>query len=115
MENNVTDINKLTVVILIESGCLGPNGTQLIDEFCRCAQTFFDTLSSSNLEWQFSARIDKTKPEISYTVNNKNLTQLQAKKYLQILALQIDNFEDQLNERITFMIEEFQTKISVQA
>jgi len=110
MKNDIPGDNKLTVIILIEPGCLGPNGAQLVNAFCGCAQTFFTTLSSSYIEWKIAAQIDKTQPEISYIVNDKKLTQLQAKKYLQILTLQIDKFEDQLNDRIAFMIEQYQIK-----
>ena len=37
---------KLTLVIRLESGCLGPKGADLIDDFCSVAQKEFDSLDS---------------------------------------------------------------------
>lgn len=102
--------NKLLVTILVESGCLGPDGASKIENFCAFAENLFKTFGSTYIEWEFGPRIDKARPEISYKVNNRNLSHQQAAKYLDVFSLEINNFEEQLNDRITFIIEQYLNK-----
>ena len=107
MNDSVPIEKKLTVNLLIEPGCLGPRGKELIYDFCDFALNIFESIGSDYLKWTIGARFDKSLPEVRYSVNNKNLNMEQTSKYLQQFSLEIENFEEQLNERVAFIIDHY--------
>ena len=97
---------KLTVVVRVESGCLGPNGGDHVEEFCSVAQVALEPTDSDFINWEVFARMDKALPEIQYKTNNKILTQEQATKYLTLFNKNIDEFEESLNEKLAIPIDQ---------
>ncbi|MFV2058055.1 MAG: hypothetical protein ACC707_16440 [Thiohalomonadales bacterium] len=107
MNNTLPTEKKLTVNLLIEAGCLGPNGTNHVKDFCFFAEKMFASFSTEYISWDFAPREKKSLPEISYTVCEKKLALDQVSKYLQIFKLDRENFEEQLNDRLAFLIEQY--------
>jgi len=98
---------KLRVQFRLEPGCLGPDGTNLIDAFCQFAQQELDLFNSKFIVWKVTPRVNKTQPEIQYRLNGKGLDTNQASRYLKLFEQDISNFEDQLDDKLVMMIESF--------
>lgn len=99
--------NKLTVVLRVEPGCLGPNGKEYVEDFCRFAQEKVQALDAEFMHWEVVPRHDKTLAEVQYKVANKNLNHAQAAKYLDVFARDIDEFESELQDRLATFIDQF--------
>lgn len=99
--------NKLTVVLRVEPGCLGPNGKDYVEDFCRFAQEKIQSLDSEFIHWDIVPRHDKTLPEVQYRVSNKTLSHEQAEKYLEVFDRDIDEFEGELQDRLATFIDQF--------
>jgi len=98
---------KLTVLCRIESGCLGPDGLEHIEEFCRFAQKEFNLVDSDFVQYVVIPRHDKSLPEIQYKIHNKNLTPDKLAKYLGIFNTNTDEFEGQLHEKLIYLIDQY--------
>lgn len=98
---------KLTVINRVEPGCLGPNGDNLVKDFCVFAQKEFADQELEYIDWQVIPRVDKTLSELQYRVNNKDLTRDQAEKYLSLFDERIEEFESLLGDMLTHLIEDF--------
>jgi len=109
MKNNssLPQDKKLTVVCRIESGCLGPDGKDHIEAFCKFSQKEFESFNSDFVHWKIVPRHDKTLKEIQYSVNNKNLTADKTAKYLEIFEKNLDEFEEHLHDKIANLIDEY--------
>ena len=99
--------NKLTVVLRIEPGCLGPNGKEYVEDFSRFAQGKVEALDAEFVRWEVVPRYDKALAEMQYKVANKNLSREQAAKYLDVFARDIDEFEGELQDRLATFIDQF--------
>ncbi len=102
----LTPDKKLTVIFRIEPGCLGPTGTDLIDNFCAIAQKEFETINSDFMHWQITPRHDKDLPEMTYKINNKKLNHDKAEKYLEIFKQSLDDVEEHLHEKLSVLIDQ---------
>ncbi|TQV81538.1 hypothetical protein [Aliikangiella coralliicola] len=102
---------KLTVLHRVEPGCLGPEGMKYIEDFCYLAQQEMVSLDSDFIIWDIVPRYDKSKAEIQYKVNDKNLTYEKASKYLEVFEKNIDDFEEHFNERLMQLIEDFMGRL----
>ena len=98
---------KLTVVCRIEPGCLGPEGKDHIDEYCRFAQKQVEPIDSDFVHWELVPRFDKTLPEMQYKIGNKNLTHDKAAKYLEMFKKNLDVFEDHLHEKLADLVDHY--------
>ena len=103
----LTHERKLTVVFRLESGSLGPDGDNLIEDFCKTAQTHLSNLDNEYINWEIVPRYDKTLPERQYKINNKLLSQEMAKRYLAMFDRQIDLFEDNLDDQLGELINKY--------
>ena len=97
---------KMTVVCRIEPGCLGPEGIDLVEEFCTFAQREIETIDSDFIHWELVPRLNKEYEEMQYQVNGKNLSHEKAAKYLQIFDVKIDEFEDRLHDKLSELIDQ---------
>ncbi len=99
----------MNVVVLyrVEPGCLGPDGKSLIEAFCKFANEAFGTLFAQHVELLFVPRYDKSLAEIQYQYNGKNLSGEMAKKFFNAQSVEIDDFEEQLNDRLSGLIDTF--------
>lgn len=98
---------KLTIVFRLEAGSLGPDGDNLIEDFCKNAQIHLSSLDNDFINWEIIPRYDKTLPERQYKINNKLLSQEMAKRYLAMFDRQIDVFEDHLDEKLGELINQY--------
>jgi hypothetical protein len=103
----LSEADKLSLLYRVEPGCLGPTGDSLVDEFCVFAREKLQSLNSDYLACQFIARRDKTSPEMQYNIGDKKLNHAQAEKYLALFDANLNEFEDDLNDALTSLINEF--------
>lgn len=103
----LADENKLTVVYRIEPGCLGPTGKDHVEACCAFAQQAMQSIESGFISWQIVPRFDKTLPELQYQVVNKKLDTDKTEKYLQLFDRNLADFENNVHERISVLIEQY--------
>lgn len=101
------DSHKLTVLCRIEPGCLGPNGEELIDDFCRYAQSRVKNIDAAFVIWKLVARHDKNLPEMHYSVTGKSLDHAKAERYLGHFDQQLADFEDHFHNHLADLIDEY--------
>ena len=101
------DEKKLAVTYRVESGCLGPKGSDLIDSFCQFSQAKIQTLDADYITWNIIPRNDKSLPEMSYKVLGKVINHTQAEKYLSMFNKNLDDFEGHLSEKLSQLIDEY--------
>ena len=102
---------KLTVTFRVEPGCLGPQGSEHIEQFCKFAKKEVATLDADFIRWVITPRYDKTLPETEYKTNNKLLDHKKAQKYLQVFGKDLDEFEAHLQDKLAELIEQFLGRI----
>lgn len=95
------------VTFRIEAGCLGPQGTDKIDQFCDYAQEKIQEIEPSYMHWILLPRYDKAMPEIQYQINHRNITEEMANKYLETFGRCFDEFEDELHDLIAQLIDSY--------
>jgi translation initiation factor 2 alpha subunit (eIF-2alpha) len=98
---------KLTVTFRVEPGCLGPDGIDHIEQFCKFAKHEVANLDSDFVRWVITPRFDKSLLETEYKTNNKRLDHDKAQKYLQVFGKELDEFEEHLQERLAELIDQF--------
>lgn len=98
---------KVKVAYRVEAGCLGPQGTDHIDGFCKYAQEHVQTLDSDYVTWQIEPRTDKRLPEMQYSVMGKRMSHEQTERYLQALGKSLEEFERHLGDRMAYLIENY--------
>jgi len=99
----LADDKKIRLMYRVEPGCLGPQGADHIEDFCRYANKHIK--SPYYAQFLFLPRFDKQKDERQYSVKNRNLSRVQAKVYLNHFDIDIDTFEEQLDELLTKAID----------
>lgn len=104
---NLPTQKKMTVIFRMEPGSLGPDGKQYVDEFCAFAQTQLQTCAEYYLNWIIVPRLDKTLSEMKYQLGDKVLNQQQAEKYLSLFGENYAHFEDQLENNLEAIINQF--------
>lgn len=98
---------KLTVTFRVEPGCLGPDGINHIESFCKFAKKEVANLDSDFVRWVITPRFDKTLLETEYKTNNKRLDYDKAQKYLQVFGKELDEFEEHLQDRLSVLIDQY--------
>ena len=99
----ITDDKKIRLMYRVEPGCLGPQGTSHIEDFCRYANKHIK--SPYYCQFVFLPRYDKQVNERQYSVNSRNLSQVQAKAYFNHFEIDIEDFEGQLDELLSKTID----------
>ena len=99
----INDDKKIRLMYRIEPGCLGPQGAEHIEDFCRYANKHIK--SPFYAQFVFLPRYDKTIDERQYSVNSRNLSLVQARAYLKHFDIDIEEFEEQLDELLTKAID----------
>lgn len=98
---------KLTVTFRVEPGCLGPDGANHIEKFCKYAKKQVSQLDSDFVRWVITPRNDKSLPETEYKTNNKKLDHDKAEKYLRVFGKELDDFEENLQDKLAELIDEY--------
>jgi hypothetical protein len=97
----------MIVVYRVESGCLGPDGEQLVETFCSKANSRFRDIGAGVVHFLILPRRDKSQPEIQYRIMDKNVPRDKADMYLCKHEIDIEDFEEEITDRIALVIEEF--------
>lgn len=100
-------IQKLLVECRVEGGCLGPNGASYVDGFCCAAEAEFSGVHSDKMNWTFLPRKNSSQAEVEYKILGKKLSIQQAKKYLDLLGIDITTFELEIDDRLITLIERY--------
>ena len=98
---------KMTVTFRIEPGCLGPDGVEHVEGFCKFARNEVKALHSDFVRWVITPRYDKTLAEMEYKTNNKRLDHDKAALYLNAFKQSLDDFEEDFHERMAELIEQY--------
>ncbi len=98
---------KLSVTYRVESGCLGPDGTDHVEKFCDFAQKSIQSLDSDYIAWNIVPRSDKNLPEMQYRAIGKKMNHAQADKYLAVFGKSLDEFEIHLSDKLAALINEY--------
>lgn len=101
------DTRKLSFTYRVEPGCLGPDGDNLVDDFCRFAQRGVNDIEADYLLWELLPRRDKSLPEMQYSVQGKTLNSQQARKYLALFEKDLDDFELAMGLQIAQLIDQY--------
>jgi hypothetical protein len=105
--SSVAQNKKLTILFRVEPGSLGPQGKEHVDAFCSFAAKAVLKQEHPFLHWQLEPRHDKSLPEMAYRIGGKALNQAQVEKYLQVFDSTLDDFEWELAERMSALIEQY--------
>ncbi|MFT5314070.1 MAG: hypothetical protein ACI8Z9_002569 [Paraglaciecola sp.] len=98
---------KLTVTFRVEPGCLGPDGRDHIEGFCKFAKQEVLDLEADFVRWVITPRYDKSLAETEYKTNNKRLTHEMAEKYLRVFGKNLDEFEAHLQDKLAALIDQY--------
>lgn len=96
---------RIHLLYRVEPGCLGPDGATFVEAFCEFAKKKIPPPNYAVFD--FVPRYDKSLPEKEYAVVGKNITQGQAQSYFDKLDKDIDEFEEQVDELLSFAIDAF--------
>jgi len=107
VQNTFPEEKKMTVIFRMEPGSLGPDGAQYVKEFCEFAQTQLRASSEYYLNWFIVPRFDKSLPEMKYQLGGKVLNKAQATKYLGMFGENYSHFEDQLEDHLEAIINQY--------
>jgi len=99
--------HSFTVICRIEPGCLGPEGHSHIDDFCDFLKNNVAFKEHNIAQWEFLPRDSISAPEIQYKIVDKNLSHSMAERYLSAIDNNIDKFEDDLNNKLVTLVEEY--------
>ena len=97
----------ITVLYRVEPGCLGPDGKFFIEDFCAFANEEFKSIQQEQIDWFFVPRHDKSLAEIQYQYVERNLSREMAQKLLSVRSIEIDEFEERLNDNLSDLIDRF--------
>lgn len=103
----LTHDKKLTIIFRVESGCLGPTGSEHVDAFCEYAQKEVESTNSNFIHWRIIPRKNKSEQEMEYKINNKKLSDVQTKKYMTLFDIDFDKFDHEFHDKITLLIEQY--------
>jgi len=88
----------------------------MIEDFCQFAQPRINlpcaskpTIWTDLITCQLTARNDKALPELQYTINTRTLSHEKAARYCAIFSKRLVDFEDELNEKLSDLIESYLT------
>ena len=103
----IPENRKMLVIFRMEPGSLGPDGSQYINEFCEFTQTQLQAGASHFIHWSILPRFDKTLPEMEFQISGKKLTRKQAGQYLALFSKTLEHFEDQLEDNLEAIINQY--------
>ena len=107
MENSLPLYKKLIIYYRIEPGCLGPDGVKYVEDFCTFAKKKLKNNHGHFIRWTIKPRYDKSLPELEFQLKNITITRQQAAKFMAVYDVDIAQFEEELDETLAEMVEEF--------
>ncbi|ACA86664.1 hypothetical protein [Shewanella woodyi] len=107
MSTELPKEKKLTVLCRVEPGCLGPDGLDHIESFCRFSHQELKKIDSDFIKWLPLPRYDKSLAEMEYSVDSKLLSRDKASQYLAHFKCELDEFEEHFHDKLSTLINEF--------
>lgn len=107
METRLPLYKKLLVMCRIEPGCLGPQGTDYVEEFCVFAKQKLKDHHGHCLRWGVKPRYDKSLPEMEFQIQKSTVSRENAAKYMDSFNIDIDAFEEELEESLADLVDVF--------
>lgn len=107
METRLPLYKKLLVIYRIEPGCLGPQGTDYVEEFCVFAKQKLKSQNSHCLRWSIKPRYDKSLPELEFQIKNATLGREDVVNYMASFDIDIELFEETLEEALADLVDAF--------
>ena len=98
---------KLSITFRVEPGCLGPDGAEHIDGFCKYAKTKIANTDANCTRWHIVPRYDKALAETEYKTNGKTLNHEQASLYLNAFGKHLEEFEEALQDKLADLIDKY--------
>lgn len=98
---------KITVICRVEPGCLGPDGADHVEAFCKLGQKEFNAIDPDIINWEVIPRFDKTQPELQYKLNGLYLNEEQSELYLKALGKDPSKFEETLFKQLTVSVNHY--------
>lgn len=97
----------LEVIYRVEPGCLGPQGKDYIEDFCKFSQPLVTAHTAGFMRWILVPRFDKSLPEMQCTLAGRSLTAAQAARIFAMYQADADSLEAELNEQLTLLIDQY--------
>lgn len=107
LTSDIPESRKMLVIFRMEPGSLGPDGSLYINEFCNFAQAQLEAGASHFICWSIIPRLDKKLPEMEFHIFGKKLTRNQATQYLALFSETLENFEEQLEDNLEAIINQY--------
>lgn len=107
LANAIPENKKMSVIFRVEPGSLGPNGNEYIKDFCDFAQQQLRACSSDHILWFIEPRLDKKLVEMEFQISAKILPRNKVNQYLKIFGDNLEHFEDQLEDHIEAIINQY--------
>lgn len=98
---------KLSVLIRLEPGCLGPKGKDHIEAFCIHAKSQLKAFHGGIIRWSIVPRYDKSLPEIEYKLNKAPSSPASTEAFFTEWNIAFEDFEEALDERLADLIEHY--------
>lgn len=98
---------KLSILIRLEPGCLGPQGKDHIEAFCTHAKLQLKGFHGGIIRWSITPRYDKSLPEIEYQLNKAQTSSTNVEAFLSEFGIALSDFEEALDERLAELIEHY--------
>ena len=102
---------KLSVIFRVEPGCLGPEGSSHISQFCDFSQSKIRSSNSDYIVWNIVPRNDKSLPEMEYSLAKKRLSHSQAEKYLALFGKNLDELDSDFGDTLEVLINQYMKSI----
>lgn len=98
---------KLSILIRLEPGCLGPDGKNHIEVFCSDAKPKLKSFHGGIIRWNIEPRYDKSLPEIEYQLHKETVSNKQLEDFFTEFDIALGDFEEALDERLAELIEHY--------
>lgn len=98
---------KITVICRVEPGCLGPDGADHVEAFCKLGQREFNAIDPEIIDWEIIPRFNKSLPELQYKIRGRNLNEQQSELYLKALGKEPSAFEEALFKQLTLSVNHY--------
>ena len=97
----------MTLLFRIEPGCLGPDGRQHIETFCKLAEQVYLRHPLNGVQFEFVPRYDKQLPEREFLLGERTLNRNQAIRLLEHYGLELARIETQLDDTLSRLISHY--------
>ena len=98
---------KMSILVRLEPGCLGPEGKDHIEVFCLSAKSELKNFHGGIIRWSIQPRYDKSLPEIEYQLDKEIVLHERVESFFTEFNITFSDFEEALDERLAELIERY--------